>query len=81
MKEEISVSEFKATCLKIIEEIRTSGKSITVTKNGIPAVRIIRAPVAIKSKKLFGALKDYVVEEDDIVSPLGNDEWDVFKSR
>ena len=80
MKDEYSVTEFKATCLRIIEHIRTTGMSVVVTKNGKPAVRVI--PASSKKKKdskLFGSLKSDVVEVGDILSPLGTTDWDVLK--
>jgi prevent-host-death family protein len=80
MKDEISVSEFKATCLRIIEHVRKTGESIVVTKNGEPAVKIIRAPnIKKKGAKLFGALRSEVLDSGDVVSPLGIEDWEVLK--
>lgn len=79
MKDEISVSEFKATCLKIIEDIRRTGRSVIVTKNGEAAVKIIPAPAKREKKRLFGALQSEVIDVGDILTPLGSEEWEVFK--
>lgn len=80
MKSEISVSEFKATCLAIIEEIRRTGKSIVVLKNGEPAVEIIPArPKSLKGRRLFGALSSEVLADGDVLSPLEPGLWEALK--
>ena len=36
MPETISISEFKATCLKVIDQVKKTGIPIIVTKRGKP---------------------------------------------
>ena len=44
----ITASEFKAKCLKLMEHVRKSGESITITKRGVEVARL--GPVAPKQK-------------------------------
>lgn len=81
MKEEsISVSEFKATCLKLIERVKNSGVPITITKNGKPAARLL-PPLAAEEANtlLFGALREDVIEIGDVISPAAEGEWEALK--
>jgi PHD/YefM family antitoxin component YafN of YafNO toxin-antitoxin module len=36
MTQTISISEFKATCLKIIDQVKNTGKSVIITKRREP---------------------------------------------
>jgi antitoxin (DNA-binding transcriptional repressor) of toxin-antitoxin stability system len=48
----VKASEFKAKCLKLMDEVAVTGETITVTKNGRPVVEV-RAAVRLK-KSLYG---------------------------
>ena len=49
---EIKASVFKARCLRLMDEVATSGEEIVVTKNGKPVSRLV--PIKIRPKELFG---------------------------
>jgi len=40
----VSVTEFKAKCLALLDEVETSGESITVTRRGRPCAVVGPAP-------------------------------------
>ncbi len=48
----VKASEFKAKCLKLMDEVAASGDTITVTKNGRPVVEVRAAQRPKKS--LYG---------------------------
>ena len=48
----VKASEFKAKCLKLMDEVAATGETITVTKNGRPVVEV-RA-VERPKKSLYG---------------------------
>ena len=52
---EIKASEFKAKCLKLIDEVNETGEAIIITKRGKPVARIERECTA--SKTLRGSFK------------------------
>jgi antitoxin (DNA-binding transcriptional repressor) of toxin-antitoxin stability system len=68
----IKASEFKAKCLKLMDEVAASGETITVIKNGWPVVEVRAAQRPLKSlygrhrgrKRIHGDLDDYEVEWD-----------------
>lgn len=64
----IQASEFKAKCLRLMDEVNDSGKEIVITKNGKPVS--ILMPYRDKPKSLFGLHKDIVYSHDDLISPV-----------
>jgi prevent-host-death family protein len=73
--ETLSVSRFKATCLSVLEEVKTKRKRILITKRGKPIAEIIPA----NTKEKHVPLKSTVTFIGDIVSPVAEDDWEVRK--
>ena len=65
----IMASEFKAKCLKIMDEVATSGEEVLVTKNGIPVGKFV--PYTRKPKTLRGLHAGLVQADDDLIAPSG----------
>ena len=77
--ESISISEFKAICLRLLDKINKTGEPITVTKNGEPLVVVYPAPSDTGRAK-FGDMKEGGKILGDIVEPASNpNEWEVLK--
>ena len=64
----IKASEFKAKCLKLMDEVAESGEEIVITKNGRPVSRLV--PYRHKPKDMFGIDRDIIRVYGDIVSPM-----------
>lgn len=76
---EMAISEFKATCLKVLEQVRRTGQEIIVTKRGRPIALISPAPTVNKSPAWLGSLRDRGRINDDIVSPASDEtEWEAL---
>jgi prevent-host-death family protein len=73
MAKTFKAGEFKAKCLKLMDEVAATGEPVTITKNGKPIARLV--PVHGQPKTLFGALKGSLTIKGDIISPL-EDEWE-----
>jgi prevent-host-death family protein len=73
--ETLSVSKFKATCLSVLEQVKTKKKKVCITKRGVPIAEIV--PVNTKEENI--PLKGCVTFIGDIVSPVAEDEWEVQK--
>ncbi len=73
--EKIPISEFKAKCLGILEEVYRKKKRIIITKRGQPIVEV-RA-IDIAEEKV--PLKDTLVFMEDIISPVAEEDWEVLK--
>ncbi len=61
-------SEFKAKCLKIIDEVADSGEGVVVTKRGVPMVKVV--PIVDRPKSMYGVDKGKIKILGDIVSPM-----------
>jgi len=72
----IPAGEFKAKCLRLMDEVAETGTAIIITKRGKPVVRVAREEFAQKPlPSLYGLTKGSMVIHGDIVSPLPN-EWE-----
>ena len=69
----IKASEFKAKCLKLMDEVAESGQEIVITKHGHPVSRLV--PYRAKPKSLFGRDKDIIQIHGDIIEPIDM-EWE-----
>jgi prevent-host-death family protein len=70
----IKASEFKAKCLKLMDEVAETGQSLVITKNGKPTAQL--GPVARERKSLWGLHKGQIEILGDIIEPI-DVEWDV----
>ncbi|MBC7979259.1 MAG: type II toxin-antitoxin system Phd/YefM family antitoxin [Armatimonadetes bacterium] len=71
---DISVTQFKATCLGLIDQVQKEKSRITITRHGKPAAELI--PISASSPgKLFGRSKDATVILGDLLST--EEHWDV----
>ena len=64
----IKASEFKAKCLKIMDEVAESGESVVITKHGVPITELV--PAKRRPDTVVGALKGTVVIHGDIIAPI-----------
>ena len=69
----IKASEFKAKCLKLMDEVAESGEEIVITKNGKPVAKL--TAFRERPKTLFGIDKDRLIILGDIISPI-DVEWE-----
>lgn len=80
MTQTISISEFKATCLKIIDQVKNTGVSIIVTKRGEPYALVTRPPAPENNQSWIGKYRDQIKITGDILEPVVDEnEWDVLK--
>ncbi len=69
---EISVSQFKAKCLSMIEEVARTGLSLIVTKRGKPIVKVISLGVK-EPQSLLGSVE--YEREEDLLDPV-DEPWE-----
>jgi len=78
--ETIAISQFKATCLSLLERVRNTGEPILVTKRGKPIARILPpSPPAPPKKSAFGCMSGRSEQLGDIVEPLSAEDWEVLR--
>lgn len=69
----VKASDFKAQCLKLLDEVAESGEEIVITKNGQPKVKLVA--YREKPKSWFGIDRGRLEILGDIISPL-DVEWE-----
>ncbi len=69
----VPASQFKAQCLKLMDEVRDRRCEIVITKRGKPVAKLV--PVEDKQRDIMGYMKGTVTILGDIVGPTG-EIWD-----
>jgi len=75
MATRIAAGEFKAKCLKLLDEVAKTRKTLVITKHGKPVAEL--RPIA-EPGNIVGSMKGSVLWEGDIISPI-DVEWDAMK--
>ncbi|MCH9647523.1 MAG: type II toxin-antitoxin system Phd/YefM family antitoxin [Deltaproteobacteria bacterium] len=77
--ETLSVSEFKATCLGVLERVRATGRSLLITKRGQPLAQVLPPPMPeVTAGSAFGCMQGTCDEIGDILEPLPEKDWEVL---
>lgn len=74
----IPAGQFKARCLKIMDEVRATRQPVVITKKGRPVAKLV--PADGQSKDIFGCMKGKIKIVGDIVSPITPlEDWEMLK--
>lgn len=77
---EMAAGEFKAKCLKVMDQVQKTGESVLITKRGKPVAKLVAPPNP--ADDIFDYMKGKVIIPDDldIVGPIiPEDEWEMLK--
>ena len=74
---QIAISKFRTTCFSLLERVKASGEPLVITKRGEPIAMITPPPP--KSENGFGCMKETVIIKGDIVSHIGEDDWEALR--
>lgn len=64
----IPAAQFKARCLKIMDEVKTRREPVVITKKGKPVARLL--PVEETGRDVFGCLAGELEIAGDITAPV-----------
>lgn len=73
----VTVTEFKAKCLGLLDEIGRNGGKITVTKRGRPIATV--GPVRKRLRTSEGMLKGKVYIPDELLMADTSDLWNALR--
>ena len=80
MLETIPISKFKATCLRLLGDVKKTGKSILVRRKGEPIALVTPPPPPPKPDRWLGCMAETVKITGDIISPVfDEEEWEALK--
>ncbi len=78
--ERMAISEFKATCLAVLERVRRTGRSIVITRRGEPVAQVIPPSPEPPGPKWLGALAGRGRITGDLLEPAADiEEWEALR--
>ena len=78
--EQIAISEFKAKCLAVLEQVRKTKKPIRVTRFGKPVADVIPPSLNEERADWLGSMADSIEILGDIVSPvMAENDWEALR--
>jgi prevent-host-death family protein len=81
---EIKAGEFKAKCLKLLDEIAETGETLVITKRGKPVARLGPAVPKAAKRALFGHMKGQITitdPNDDLLSAFTAEDLDELYAK
>jgi len=70
--------QFKARCLKVMDEVRSTREPVIITKNGRPVAKLV--PAEDPSDDFLGKLSGAMKIVGDITQPIEDPEaWDALR--
>ena len=77
---EVSISEFKAKCLALLEQVRKTKQPLRVTRHGKPVAEIVPPTQNVDRMEWIGSMQGSAVTLGDIISPATDEEdWEVLR--
>lgn len=77
---EVAISEFKAKCLALLEEVQKTKKPLRVTRFGKPVAEVVPASPEAGPADWIGSMTDSMEILGDIVSPASDDQdWEALR--
>jgi prevent-host-death family protein len=71
----MAAAQFKARCLTLMEDVRSTREPLLITKRGKPVAKLV--PADIPPREFIGRLKGVIRVVGDIESPVGPpDAWE-----
>jgi prevent-host-death family protein len=67
-----AAGEFKARCLKLMDEVRATRRPLVITKRGKPVAKLVPIEES-EPRSIFGCMKGTVTILGDIISPIEQD--------
>jgi len=68
----MGAAEFKASCLRVIDQVATDHRPVTITKRGRPVAVLSPAPAETDRSGIVGALRGTVLRYDDPFGPAAD---------
>lgn len=67
---EIPISEFKAKCLSLVDQVNKTKTPLIITKRGTPVAELVPVSPEIDRKKWLGSMTGILKIKGDIISPV-----------
>lgn len=78
--QEVAISEFKAKCLALLEQVHKTKKPIRVTRFGKPVAEVIPPSPTAKPADWLGSMKGRMEILGDVISPvIDESDWEALR--
>ena len=75
----VAISEFKAKCLALLDEVAKTKQPLRITRHGKPVAEVV-PPTPVNNASWIGSMRDTMQILGDIVSPASDTEdWEVLR--
>jgi len=68
--ESMAISKFKATCLRVLEEVRSTGQPVLVTRRGVPVAEVVPPTHRGPGPRRLGVARGSVTVTGDLIEPV-----------
>ncbi len=75
---QMAATEFKAKCLKLLDDVASTRESLTITKHGHPVARVVPIEPP-QAASLFGGWEALLHVSGDIVNMDSSEEWEALR--
>ena len=77
--EVLTISQFKATCLAVLDKVKRTNRSVMITRRGKPIAMIDPPPLPEQKKSWLGSFRTKGQIVGDVVSPVMDEtQWEVL---
>ena len=77
---EVTISEFKAKCFALLNQVQKTKQPLRVTRFGKPIAEIVPVAPQPKPTDWFGSMKGSIEILGDIISPASDEQdWEVLR--
>ncbi|MGA8274008.1 MAG: type II toxin-antitoxin system Phd/YefM family antitoxin [Candidatus Sulfotelmatobacter sp.] len=77
---QVAISEFKAKCLSLCQQVQKTKKPIRITRFGKPIAELVPASPDAPKTEWFGSMKGKMEILADIISPATDEsDWEVLR--
>jgi prevent-host-death family protein len=78
--DEISISEFKAKCLALLEQVNKTKRPLRITRHGKPVAEVVPPTAVADRAALMGSMRGNIEILGDIIAPAADeDEGEVLR--
>jgi prevent-host-death family protein len=78
--DEVSISEFKAKCIGLLEQVRKTKQPLRVTRHGKPVAEVVPVSEPVDRAQLIASMQGSGETLGDIISPANDeDDWEVLR--
>ncbi len=80
LRNTVTVSKFKATCLALLEEVRRTGRPLLITRRGEPIAEVIPPPLPPPAAGWLGSAASTGRILGDVLEPAASpSDWEVWQ--